>query len=108
MNSERFLTNQRLYFSGAYQQFCAFGGPCVYFHRQCLLAREREFLSNRHIEMLYATPAAWGTHWMGGTETTKTKLTEWEQFSNSLKGPCTIRSTNSGVGDAAVTGSVTA
>ena len=84
MNTERFLADHRAYFSGAYEQFCAFGGPCVYFHRECLRARDTEFLSHRHIEMLYATLTAWGMHRMGDTDTTKTKLTEWDQFRESL------------------------
>jgi hypothetical protein len=84
MNTDQFLANQQVYFSGAYDQFCAFGGPCVYFHRECLRARAEAFLSTRHIEMLYATLTAWGMHRMGGTETTKTKLTDWEQFRASL------------------------
>jgi len=84
MNTARFLADQRIYFSGAYEQFCAFGGPCVYFHRECLRAREGGFLSHRHIEMLYATLTAWGMHRMGDVDRTKTKLTDWEQFRASL------------------------
>lgn len=84
MNTESFLANHRAYFAGAYEQFCAFGGPCVYFHRECLRAGEANFLCSRHIEMLYATLTAWGMHRMGDTDTTKTKLTNWDQFSTSL------------------------
>ena len=85
MNSERFLANPAAYFSTAYQQFCAFGGPCVYFHRECLRAGEREFASSRHFEMLYATLTAWGMHRMGNADRTKTKLTEWDRFRQSLQ-----------------------
>jgi hypothetical protein len=84
MNSERFLASQQTYFSGAYDQFCAFGGPCIYFHRECLRAGEQDFASSRHIEMIYATLTAWGMHRMGNVDRTKTKLTEWEPFSQSL------------------------
>jgi len=73
-----------MYFTGAFQQFRAFGGPCVYFHRECLRAGKQGFLSDRHIEMLYATLTAWGMHRMGDAKTTKTKLTEWDQFCESL------------------------
>jgi hypothetical protein len=38
MNSEQFLAQQKTYFATSYKQFCAFGGPCVYFHRECLRA----------------------------------------------------------------------
>ena len=84
MNSGKFLADQQMYFAGAFHQFRAFGGPCVYFHRECLLAREQRFLSDRHIEMLYATLTAWGMHRMGGADKTKTKLTEWKEFRESL------------------------
>jgi hypothetical protein len=72
-----------MYFAGAFRQFCTFGGPCVYFHRECLRAREQGFLSDRHIEMLYATLTAWGMHRMGDADKTK-KLTDWAQFRESL------------------------
>src|SRR5437879_13713475 len=85
MNTERFLGDPAAYFSTAYQQFCAFGGPCVYFHRECLRAGEREFASPRHFEMLYATLTAWGMHRMGNADRTKTKLTEWDSFAQSLQ-----------------------
>lgn len=84
MNSSPFLDGQRGYFATSYEQFAAFGGPCVYFHRECLRAADTAFLSVRHIEMLYATLAAWGMHRMGRADKTKTKLTDWEQFSASI------------------------
>jgi len=86
MNSSPFLNGQRKYFAASYEQFAAFGGPCVYFHRECLRAADTAFLSVRHIEMLYATLAAWGMHRMGGADKTKTKLTDWERFSTSITG----------------------
>lgn len=58
MNSEQFLAQQRTYFATSYKQFCAFGGPCVYFHRECLRAGKESFASQRHIETLYATLTA--------------------------------------------------
>src|SRR5271168_3800132 len=64
-NIDRFLADQKRYFSGSHDQFLAFGGPWVYFHEQCLLAGAEKFLSLRHIEMLYATLTAWGMHRMG-------------------------------------------
>jgi hypothetical protein len=84
MNSEALLSGQSTYFAGAYERFLAFGGPCVYFHRECLHAREAGFLSERHLEMLYATLTAWGMHRMGDAERTKTKLSDWEDFRESL------------------------
>jgi hypothetical protein len=85
MNSADFLVKQQIYFTGSYDQFCAFGGPCVHFHRECIRAGEAEFLGDRHLEMLYATLTAWGMHRMGDSETTKTKLTNWDVFSSSLR-----------------------
>lgn len=83
-NVDAFLAQQGKYFADSYDQFTAFGGPCVYFHQECLRAAEQDFLSTRHIEMVYATLAAWGMHRMGDAETTKTKLTEWNRFHRSI------------------------
>jgi hypothetical protein len=83
-NGDKFLADQQRYFSQSHNQFLAFGGPCVYFHEQCLIAGAQEFLSVRHIEMLYATLTAWGMHRMGDSEKTKTRLTDWPQFHASL------------------------
>ena len=83
-NADTFIADQQRFFAGSYKQFVAFGGPCVYFHQECLRAGREAFLSNRHLEMLYATLTAWGMHRMGDSETTKTKLTDWERFHGSL------------------------
>jgi len=85
-NHRSFLKGQEKYFADAYAQFTAFGGPSVYLHQQCLKAAEEEFLSVRHIEMLYATLASWGMHRMGGRGQIKTKLTDWGRFYSSIKG----------------------
>jgi hypothetical protein len=86
VNTDALIADQQRYFDGAYEQFLAFGGPCVYFHQQCLAAGEASFLSDRHIEMLYATLTSWGMHRMGDVETTRTKLSPWSTFRQSLKG----------------------
>jgi hypothetical protein len=83
-NLRQFLARQEEYFRDSYERFAAFGGPCVYFHQECLQAAARDFLSVRHLEMLYATLAAWGMHRMGDAKTTKTKLTDWKRFSGSI------------------------
>ncbi|HZT04520.1 MAG TPA: hypothetical protein VFA39_19890, partial [Steroidobacteraceae bacterium] len=69
---------------GAYERFRSFGGPSVYFHEQCLQAGANEFLSERHLEMLYATLASWGMHRMGDPDATKTRLTDWPCFHDSI------------------------
>lgn len=84
MNTEKFLADQKRYFNGSYERFCSFGGPCVYFHEECLRAGAEEFLSKRHIELVYATLTAWGMHRMGDPERTKTKLADWDLFSGSI------------------------
>ncbi len=83
-NVDKFLASQQRYFRGSYDQFLAFGGPCIYFHNECLAAGKEEFLSQRHIEMLYATLTAWGMHRMGDSEKAKAKLTDWATFRSSL------------------------
>lgn len=83
-NVERFLADQPRYFNGSFEDFKAFGGPCVYFHRAALDAAATEFLSTRHIELIYATLTAWGMHRMGDVTTTMTKLTEWHDFRDSI------------------------
>jgi hypothetical protein len=80
-NSERLIASQEKYFAGSYAQFLEFGGPCVYFHEECLKAGENAFLSTRHIESLYATLTAWGMHRLG----TKAKLVDWEAFRKSIE-----------------------
>jgi len=61
-----------------------FGGPSVYFHNEAI-KQQREskmFLSNRHIEMIYATLTAWGMHRMG--EKVLVKLTNFAEFEKSI------------------------
>lgn len=84
MNTPTFLAEQKQFFTDSYEQFEAFGGPCVYFHLECLRAGRDAFLSERHLEMLYATLTAWGLHRMGDTEITKTKLQGWKRFQDSF------------------------
>lgn len=42
-----------------------FGGPSIYFHRKALEWREKDFLSEKHIEYIYAVLTSWGMHRMG-------------------------------------------
>jgi hypothetical protein len=84
MNQAQFLADQRRYFAGSYDGFRSFGGPSVHFHAECLRAGSAEFLSKRHVEMLYATLTAWGMHRMGDPSKTKTKLTDWSTFHGSV------------------------
>ena len=84
MNQASFLAEQRRYFAASYDEFLLFGGPSIYFHTECLRAGRVEFLGERQIETLYATLTAWGMHRMGDPKRTKTKLTDWQRFSDSI------------------------
>ncbi|MDP1758304.1 MAG: hypothetical protein Q8K77_00725, partial [Thermodesulfovibrionales bacterium] len=46
--------------------------------------QETDFLSDRHIEMIYATLASWGMHKMGDPKITKAKMVEFPEFKNSI------------------------
>ena len=91
-SSARFLESEQ-HFRGSYERFVKFGGPCVYFHHACLREATAAFLSERHIELLYATLTAWGMHRMGPGGA---KLTEWERFSDRHR-PRVLRGSGSGI-----------
>jgi len=61
-----------------------FGGPSIYFHIQALRAQRTDFLSDRHLEMTYATLASWGMHRMGDPRKTKAKLVNFDDFRRSI------------------------
>jgi len=61
-----------------------FGGPSIYFHIQAIKEQETNFISERHIEMIYATLAAWGMHKMGDPDYTKTKMINYSEFKKSI------------------------
>jgi hypothetical protein len=61
-----------------------FGGPSIYFHVQAIKEQETGFLSDRHIEMIYATLASWGMNKMGDPEITKAKMVEFSEFKQSI------------------------
>jgi hypothetical protein len=58
-----------------------FGGPSVYFHQRALLECRRNFLSETHLEFIYATLASWGMHRMGPTTT---KMVNFDIFQNAI------------------------
>lgn len=60
-----------------------FGGPSIYFHRQCIkeCSNKKTFLLKRHIELIYATLTSWGMHRMGETTT---KLKDFSEFRKSI------------------------
>ncbi len=81
-NMDCFMKEPEKYFEDSYEQFKDFGGPSVYFHTECLAECESDFMSDRHIELIYATLTAWGMHRMGDTNT---KLKHWEEFWDNIE-----------------------
>lgn len=61
-----------------------FGGPSIYFHVECINEQQTNWLSKRHLELIYATLTSWGMHRMGDPKITKTKLVDFDEFSNSI------------------------
>lgn len=83
-NAQNLITNIGNYYSQSLKVLNEFGGPSIYFHAQCIKKQHTLFLSNRHIELIYATLASWGMHRMGDPKTTKTKLHEFREFKDSI------------------------
>ena len=82
MNNEDKLINRLgYYYDLSLRVLKEFGGPSIYFHVQAIKEQENNFLSHRHIEMIYATLASWGMHQMGDTNA---KMVEFDIFKESL------------------------
>lgn len=84
-NENELLANISHYYEQSLVVSKEFGGPSIYFHVQAIKEQECAFLSDRHIEMIYATLASWGMHRMGDPEDTKTKMVDYCDFHQSLK-----------------------
>ena len=80
-NGDDFLENFGAYLEGSYEAFLEFGGPSVHFHNLCIEECRGNFLSDRHIELIYATLTSWGMHRMGSPQG---KLTDWDTFRKSI------------------------
>lgn len=83
-NEEDLIKNFDHYFKRSSEVVKEFGGPSIYFHVQAIKEQETDFLSDRHIEMIYATLASWGMHRMGNPDVTKAKMVEFPKFRNSI------------------------
>jgi len=83
-NAQNLITNIGNYYNQSLKVLNEFGGPSIYFHVQCIKEQHTLFLSNRHIELIYATLASWGMHRMGDPKTTQTKLHEFKEFKASI------------------------
>jgi hypothetical protein len=83
-NEDELIRRLRYYYDLSLDVLKEFGGPSVYFHIQAIKEQETNFLSDRHIEMIYATLASWGMHRMGDPEETKAKMVEFDDFKQAL------------------------
>lgn len=83
-NCEALVADLQTYYDQSVTVLQDFGGPSVYFHRQAIHEQATDFLSNRHIEMIYATLASWGMHRMGDPDETKAKMVDYDDFRSSI------------------------
>jgi hypothetical protein len=83
-NEDELIRRLRYYYDLSLDVLKDFGGPSVYFHIQAIKEQESNFLSDRHVEMIYATLASWGMHRMGNPDDTKAKMEEFDIFKQSL------------------------
>jgi len=80
-NEDDLVTNIGHYYKRSLEVLNEFGGPSIYFHVQSIKEQETAFLSDRHLEMIYATLASWGMHKMGDT---KTKMVGFPEFKEAI------------------------
>jgi hypothetical protein len=80
-NEKELIKNLQKYYDKSKDLYKDFGGPSVYFHIKAINEQRRKFLSDRHIELIYATLTSWGLHRMGRT---MTKLVEYSKFKDSI------------------------
>ncbi|HOG17497.1 MAG TPA: hypothetical protein PLB96_09145 [Syntrophales bacterium] len=84
MNEDELIAHLPYYYERSLDVLREFGGPSVYFHIQAITEQASNFLSDRHIEMIYATLASWGMHRMGDPEETKAKMVEFSDFKQAI------------------------
>jgi len=83
-NEDELIKNVHHYYERSLRIVKGFGGPSIYFHIQAVKSQEADFLSDRHVEMIYATLASWGMNKMGDPEITKTKMVDFSEFKQSI------------------------
>jgi len=83
-NEDDLIKNIGHYYKYSLEVMKEFGGPSIYFHVQAIKKQETAFLSERHIEIIYATLASWGMHKMGDPKITKAKMVEFPEFRQSI------------------------
>jgi hypothetical protein len=83
-NDDDLIANLEYYYQRSLKIMEEFGGPSIYFHVQSIKEQERAFLSERHIEMIYATLVSWGMHKMGNPHEAKAKMVNFLDFKESI------------------------
>jgi hypothetical protein len=83
-NMQRLLKDVPEYYLASRSIADEFGAASEYFHDKAIQWADRAFLSQRHIEYVYATLIAWGMHRMGDPAKVKTKLKPFANFFASL------------------------
>ena len=83
-NELELVRNISEYYSKSLNVSREFGGPSIYFHIQAIKEQKLNFLSERHIEMIYATLASWGMHRMGDPDEVKAKMVDFNEFKDSI------------------------
>jgi len=84
-NKNELLDNIEKYYKNSEKINHEFGGPSTYFHVECIKEGKKDFLSFRHIELIYATLTSWGMHRMGNPEQTKAKMVNFDVFAQSIE-----------------------
>lgn len=80
-NFSELLKNVIGYYEASKNIANEFGAPSIYFHQKALEWQQNDFLSERHLEYVYATLSAWGMHRMGKTGA---KMPDFDIFKNSI------------------------
>ena len=80
-NYSKLLSNTKMYYDASLIVANDFGGPSIYFHQKALEWQQKDFLSERHLEYVYAMLASWGMHRMGKTGA---KMPNYKDFKESI------------------------
>ncbi len=75
------IQNLNKYYEASQIMAKEFEGPSVYFHQKALEWQQKDFLSERHLEYVYATLVSCGMHRMGKA---KTKMPDFDEFKGSI------------------------
>lgn len=83
-NEDRLIERLPHYYPLSLNILNEFGGPSVHFHVRAISEQRNAFLSDSHMEMVYATLASWGMHKMGDPAVTKTKMVDYASFKKAI------------------------